>query len=660
VTDPACSLFVTAGEVTIGAEKAFMAFGYPSLSLGSEAFVVKSSCGCDVACETTMIAISDFRFASKVVSMAVSANPKMLPGIFKVCAGDEHVMTLTAVRAPDADCKFFGEDSPCTAPECAADPTSDMCMQILNEYCRHNPGDLGCEFLLPAYERAAGGEQMLEVFVRRTTAIAPTVVVADATCGCECANAVDLLAATFAADTRLLRIDFVPISFGDFVVCEIESGEAAAVAALTVSTPPECTFGPADDSPCMASDCAEDPFSEECTDYVADYCAKYPEDGACAYYLPRYYRSTGVVGVLELPIPTPAGEFDPLVYATATIRFIPEECECGAVFSFLELSYPTHLPDERNNRDTYEPEYNHAPVVNDACPSYTPHAIEVLDIPRNPMVNVGSIRTELKFNQIGTYRACLAPAGGAKAADFVVDLARLVVNKGESECLFALGDSPCTSGSCATDPESEACGIETAQYCADHSEDMGCAMFTFEYAALVNEPLDLSLHADLSAAGSVRAVLRRCSCLDTSCPSADVNLSTVLVDADAGLVQLELTAFSVGEYSICAAPAGVSATYDSHDLLLAHVTARDARVCAFSGGVTVLRGRMRGPDERHLRAGDGGVLHVLPGGRGLRERRDDVQARDGRADQAALPFEACDAAVARAARAGLLPLRRGV
>jgi hypothetical protein len=576
--DPACHLFVGAVELLIGSPHP-VAVSYPSLGNG-DLLLVDASCSCEASCSTASIAVRNVQFASNMLSMVV--EPFQV-GVYKICLDGEHALTVTASQLEE--CSFLGANNPCDADECA-DPTSALCMQVMNEYCRHHPDDLGCDFVVPRFERVAKEITTLEIFLRQPT-LTPLAKIVDAECGCACANGTTILAATYAAETRLLSLDLEPLYIGEFEVCV--SGEVTAF--LEVLTPEACAFAGAD-TPCTFDGCTTDPYGEACMAVVADYCALSEGlDEACALFVPRYFRYSGTAGKLELSLKVKDKHIDAGVFANADIRLLPEECECGAIDNVFLTTYPPNgIPLD------YAAELNHDPSRSDACQRY--EAKQVFVNATKVDKSRGFMTATLEYNVIGVYRACIAPAGpSSNPADYHLDVARLVVLDSQvgAECLFSLADSPCTGSCaeaveiCASDPTgamcaatNELCAVELAQYCASHPEDEGCAFVVPEFAGTVGEGLELSLHAHgLSGHMETKVVRGECSCLD-SCSTPEVSLLNVQHNLLSGVVEATFESAVPGSFKICVAPEGLTPGYQVHDLLLATVEVSDGRSCAFS------------------------------------------------------------------------------
>jgi hypothetical protein len=209
-------------------------------------------------------------------------------------------------------------------------------------------------------------------------------------------------------------------------------------------------------------------------------------------FVPRYFRYSGTTGKFEVSLPVKDKMIDAGTFAGASIRLLPEECECGAI----DQVYLTTYLD-------YAAEQNYDPTPKDACQRYEPKQVYVKETKVDE--SRGFMTAVLEYNTIGVYRVCIAPAGpSSDPADFHLDVARLVVLDSQvgKECLFSAVESPC-GGSCAeatevcaADPDgamcaakNELCAVELTQYCAAHPEDEGCALVVPEFAGLVGEDL---------------------------------------------------------------------------------------------------------------------------------------------------------------------------
>jgi hypothetical protein len=255
-------------------------------------------------------------------------TPKTV-GTLKICAAgsgtDVHVANVYVV--PDS-CAFQGtQDSPCFAPACA-DEDSVECMQKVTEYCTTHV-DEACALLVYRFAGKVGTP--LTITLHTLSPDAPIKFVAAANdCAAESTMASSMVAngtlsavegvegpATNAVDvlrkrgTDLLILDLLPLAGGSYKLCLVGAHPALAhLATIDVATL-TCAYELAEPNPCTSIAC-EDPMSETCVDFTAEYCAEHPEDKGCVRVIPVYSRMVGVATSLSLAFPSADAELSAL------------------------------------------------------------------------------------------------------------------------------------------------------------------------------------------------------------------------------------------------------------------------------------------------------------------------------------------------------------
>jgi hypothetical protein len=193
-----------------------------------------------------------------------------------------------------------------------------------------------------------------------------------------------------------------------------------------------------------------------------EYCAHFPEDTGCPLFVPHFERKASMAADLEVHVPT--------VTVSAAARFVPAACKCG-----------------------------------DPCAAtFDVTAVSAAD---------GFLVVEFFVpSTVGTYNLCVSPIGLSDAASFALFVAEVDVTP--AGCVFdsAAADGPCASGGvCELDPQSEACQLVLASYCASHPEDLACALLVPSFDRVLGSPVTLEINYAGAAAG-VTPALSTCGC----------------------------------------------------------------------------------------------------------------------------------------------------
>lgn len=283
----------------------------------------------------------------------------------------------------------------------------------------------------------------------------------------------------------------MPTAVGEFRLCA--SGVQEAFVTVMQAT---CAFDYIDTglSPCSADPCVEDETSDKCQDYLAEYCAKHPEDSGCLFVAPRFARARGVPASVEVPV---AG------FSTG-VKIVSTECSCGGGC-------------ETTDADLLAVSYDSSTV-------------------------------HLRLDFVLLSRKALKVCANIGVEETHIATVEPLLSSGD--CLFMTDvGSPCTLELC-DDLESEECQLYIADYCKEKS-DPGCNLISLRFIRNVGETSTLALATkliEISKLDLLRFVDAACSCT-APCGASAVEVVSARVEFGAAIV--ELLPSEVGEYALC-------------------------------------------------------------------------------------------------------------
>jgi hypothetical protein len=340
------------------------------------------------------------------VEAAIFLGGRLAVKLLPMVVGEYHVCIDGAVQAKldvsPAACAFVASpDSPCSAPECSVDPSSDACMLYTAEYCKESVNDGACQLFVPRFARPS--LERTNVTLHASSAFGTvSIASSSATCGTTAREAV-LYQTHFDDATQTLSVEFeLKVALATVKIC----GDDFHVA--TVSAQASCA-SELDEHPCKSPACV-DPESELCAAFTAEYCSQHATDTACALWIPRFERIESEATTIELHVGDLA-ELSPEVFV------VDSRCDCTCSDAGL---------------------------------------VAVSSI--RPATERGALSVGVLPARIGEGIICVGREAGLATA-----VAKLGIVP--SSCLFAYGDaSPCTRSECA-DPSSDACLQATLEYC---------------------------------------------------------------------------------------------------------------------------------------------------------------------------------------------------
>jgi hypothetical protein len=338
---------------------------------------------------------------------------------------------------------------PCALEFCE-DVTSEKCMSFVAEYCMSHPDEAGCGLLMLMYVRNAGSEQKLSFAVPDLTARAKVrFAESGVPCGGAASKMIEVISATYTEAQHFLEITFIGPVAAKYHVCVSPYGELVDSAfsehvtdVILVEDLVPCVFGGADGlTPCTSSEC-EDPTSEACMQFTAEYCANMVEDTGCEFIVPVFRRETGQVADVAI--------YSNAVPARGNVWVVLDTCSCAdASCNVADVDVLASSFDVAS----------HLSVVS---------------------VEPGTIA--------GSYAVCMSAKHAPDAT--AVHVATLeIVNSGS--CAFSADAAPCSI--CAEDASSELCVQVAAAYCAERPEDSGCALFLPRFERVSGEEASLAL-----------------------------------------------------------------------------------------------------------------------------------------------------------------------
>jgi hypothetical protein len=246
-----------------------------SAGLESSFDVSLSQCACSDACPIT----AEFDFADEL--LVVRMTPSAVGRLYVCVKGG--AAALIDVDAPPCTADTL---TPCTAATCE-DPRSDGCQQLLSEYCVTHDDD-ACKHVAITFTRELQDTTNLTLAVKKGTAReAITFVPSAVACGTSNAEGIMVRSIEIEAETGLLEAEIFPLLIGTFKVCSSKE----EVAFIVVEAPDGCSFVTQLASPCTTDICKDDPFSEACQQYTAEFCFSHPADKGCSFLLLNFART---------------------------------------------------------------------------------------------------------------------------------------------------------------------------------------------------------------------------------------------------------------------------------------------------------------------------------------------------------------------------------
>jgi hypothetical protein len=333
----------------------------------------------------------------------------------------------------------------------------------------------------------------------------PTVCLAVDCATCQSAGA-DLFA--HELDGALVTVDFLPKKTGVVKVCV----GGRHVASIDV-VPTGCAFDAhALDTPCNAHACALDAHSEECQQYVAQYCATEvgSKDGGCGIAVPVFMRVAQTESHAQVHYAPTRG--------FTTAAFIPGVCFCETAAADTSCSDDQIL--------IYETSFDAVSAI--------------LAVQFEP--------------QLGEFRLCAYDKAGFRHHVFsVIGLATARADLGFA---FPVGDvqaeeHPCAQAACKN-PQSDECQIFTAQYCISHPVDAACQLLAPVFQRPSQSKVELVFPVPPESKfliGSLSAVDAACGCGGCSGEVSALEVFSAVVEED--VLNIQVYANTPGSYVIC-------------------------------------------------------------------------------------------------------------
>jgi hypothetical protein len=432
---------------------------------------VHEACACDDTselCEAPEFEVSNVHFdpISRFVEIDFAVYAI---GTYKLC-DDLGLLAKVETDAFTLSCSFTFEPSPCTAEACV-DRTSTACAQFTAEYCSQHPLDKGCGLVKVLFQRRTG---VLTSITLHHDGGKPDVTVGFAPMGCGCSAECQMGADVFesaidlTAQTMALTVQFYKT--GTYELCSNSGIKGNINALVEVEGESYCVFDAEVGTPCVSDLCAAerggDPFSDECQQLTALYCAQNDFDGGCEVFALLFVREVDTLGNVSVHIKGGTSEL--------SARFVPmiPECECGSDCSSREVSVTEAVYDTA----------------------------------------AGALRLAFVGSRVGTYRVCVSPLGGLDPSLFTTFVGLVEFRK---DCPFdATADTPCTWALCQDPLQQDACMAATAEYCLEHPEDTGCSLLVIGFERELGAAAEISVHYDASEGSFVEAyfALPHCSC----------------------------------------------------------------------------------------------------------------------------------------------------
>jgi hypothetical protein len=516
--DQACSLFVPRFERATG-ELTSVKLHSVGMSTAAEARLEPgTTCGAGPPITANVLGTS-YRASEQLLAIDFVINQA---GTYAFCAAPfgggsaQFTQLLGTVDVTLTPATFdLGGVLPCAKDYCA-DPTSEKCIGFTAEYCTKHPDEQVCAFLRWTYERVTQKEQPIGIVVKGLTSRALVHFVAGSgaeACNNAASHAISLVSSEYTEATMYLEVRAVASLAGQYALCAAPyGGLEQTVGGVTVPKEDfdfhiadvmfvdvqECTFGNADGlTPCGAEECIEDPNSEACMQFTAEYCASRPEDTGCALVVPLFRRTAFEVSDLQI--------FSSQVPAAGIAFLAPLECGCADI----------------------------------ACRRTD---VTVLATAFDASAKLVAVTLEPHTGIEATYAVCLEPQAfpSRDRPSLVVHVASLAVVLG-SECVFAVDAAPCEV--CA-DATSEACVLAAAAYCAERPLDTGCSLFRPHFERSAGVATTVAVLTTQTALDDVHVVEAGQPCSTDGIPL------TSWADQD-GAALISLTPTFIGDFLVC-------------------------------------------------------------------------------------------------------------
>jgi hypothetical protein len=269
----------------------------------TSAVLIADSCSCGDACPAKALILTAGQDVSEVGKLTFEELTVGALGKWKVCGDNSALLAL--VETTVSGCPFaVQEGNPCSVPVCE-DLESSECQTYAAEYCAEHAADPGCYLFVPFFRKAVGTMQ-LEI---HTTSDNRAVTVADASCGCSCADGT----APVAVSSVNLLVGVLDLTLDSDAVGVYHICAGADLVAVLEVEPAACAFA-AEAAPCSA--CESDPESVACQVSMGEYCALHPHDGGCAYFFPLFATEVDEETTLSF-----AG-------VSGSVEIVPKGCAC--------------------------------------------------------------------------------------------------------------------------------------------------------------------------------------------------------------------------------------------------------------------------------------------------------------------------------------------
>jgi hypothetical protein len=468
------------------------------------------------------------------------------------------VASVSVSMGAEGECLFSGlsADSPTNSAVCKEDPQSFACAIVATEYCADHE-DPACALFTPHFGATAGEPLELQLHVKAREYSTPSAVLFASHCACtdpaaDCeARGVEVAALHYDASSAVVDMDLRASVPGTYAVCMAKTGTSAGyqqhpdlVAYVQFADARECLFS-SEETPCTLDACKADPTSDACVAYTAEYCVDNAEDEGCRLVAVLFRRKRGERATLALhtSILTPRTQ----------ARFVADHCSCE-----------------------------------DNC-TYRAVEVESLELQQHTdmqgaLRDGGELSMRILPHLVGTYKLCVSPYGWTDTQDFFIYAATLIVDASDGCEFDGLNDTPCAEGSpCSLDPQSEACALVMAEYCAQHPEDTGCAHLRPVFHRTVKELSAIELHhREWGFAMQGRLVTDEdCDC-GSECVDSGIDTLASFYDPETQKVRFDILPNAVGRYKLCVAERGVSTGFHSYEEHIAYVEIGPGESCQFS------------------------------------------------------------------------------
>jgi hypothetical protein len=294
---------------------------------------------------------------------------------------------------------------------------------------------------------------------------------------------------------QTVSMDIAGYMAATFQICARLQGLADTPVARVGFIAPDCAFAMVEPNPCTARSCIDDPSSDECAAFTAEYCSENLDDSGCALVIPQFRREVGAsIVVLHAE-------------KRGAVTVTRLECECGGTCGATGIAV-----------------------------TGTPTGIKLGGN------SAGTLVLNFDATEVGVYRIC--------TGDVTVGSIDII----PAACNFdATAETPCTATVC-TDPvraqDPEACQLYTAEYCTEHPEDTGCLFLALQFERPAFSATTLVVRAPLATVpAEVELVPTECACNAEVCAAADTHLRKVEIED--GVMTLLIEPLSLAPVQLC-------------------------------------------------------------------------------------------------------------